>query len=227
MRTLRLRACMAAASLALLPGTLWAQGQAPLRHLELSGGIGFLTGSTLGQQDAELRTSTPGTPYRLFTATSRMSAVPVLDLRAGLALTSRFGIEAHAAYGHPEVRTAVSSDAENAPDLTAVERLDQYLIDGGIVIGLDEWQIAGLHPFATVGGGYLRQLHEGLVVIDTGRLFYVGGGVKRGLVVRPRGWWRAIGVRGDARLNLLSGGIEVDDRVRRHAVVSGSVFVVF
>ena len=217
----------AIAGFALLPSLAGAQAALPLHHLQLSGGFGAATGAALGQQDANLRTATPGTPYRLFTTTSRMSAAPMFDLRAGVALTKRFGLDAHASYGHPDVRTSVSSDAEGAPDVTAVERLDEYLFDGGVVFRFDEWTFAGLSPFATVGGGYLRQLHEDLVAIEDGGLFFAGGGVTRAFVVRPRGWWRSVGVRGDARLNVLSGGITIDDRRRRRLAVSGSLYVVF
>jgi hypothetical protein len=222
-----LRVCAAIAALALVPSSAGAQTAPPLRHLELSGGFGIVTGAALGQQDANLRTATPDTPFRLFTTTSRMSGAPILDLRAGTALTRRYGVEAHASYGHPEVRTSISSDAEGAPDLTAVERLDEYVIDGGVVFRFEEWTFAGLTPFATVGGGYLRQLHEDLVAIEEGSVFFVGGGVKRAFVTRPRGWWHALGARADARLNILSGGITIDDRTRRHLAVSGSLFVVF
>ncbi len=214
------------AGLALLPSLAGAQAAPPLHHLQLSGGFGAAAGAALGQQDANLRTTT-ATPYRLFTTTSRMSAAPMLDLRAGVALTKRFGLEAHASYGHPEVRTSVSSDAEGAPDVTAVERLDEYLFDGGVVVRFDEWTFAGVSPFATVGGGYLRQLHEDLVAIEDGGLFFAGGGITRAFVERPRGWWRSVGVRGDARLNVLSGGITIDDRRRRRLAVSGSLYVVF
>ena len=219
--------CAAIAGLALLPSSGGAQTAPPLRHLEVSGGYGAATGAALGQQDANLRTATAGTPFRLFTTTSRMSAAPMLDLRAGIALTRRYGVEGHASYGHPEVRTSISSDAEGAPDVTAVERLDEYLIDAGVVVRFDEWTFAGVSPFATVGGGYLRQLHEDLIAIEEGGVFFVGGGVKRAFVVRPHGWWRALGVRGDARLNVLSGGITIDDRTRRHVAVSVSLYIVF
>ena len=217
----------AIAGLALLPSRASAQAVPPLRHLQLSGGFGAATGAALGQQDANLRTATPGTPYRLFTTTSRMSAAPMVDLRAGVALTKRYGLEAHASYGHPEVRTSISSDAEGAPDVTAVERLDEYLFDGGVVVRFDEWTFAGVSPFATAGGGYLRQLHEDLVTIEDGGVFFAGGGVTRALVVRPRGWWHSLGVRADARLNVVSGGITIDDRRRRHVAVSGSLYIVF
>lgn len=210
-----------------MPALAAAQSPPVLRHLELAGGVGVLGGAALGAQNADLRTNTAGQPYRLFATTTRMSAAPVLDLRAGVMLTTRYGAEAHAAFGHPDVRTALSSDAEGAPSITAVERLDQYLIDGGVVIGLDELRVAGLRPFAVAGAGYVRQLHEGLTAIEDGRVFYAGGGVRRELVRRPRGFWHALGARADVRLNMLSGGIKIDDRTRRHVSASGSLFVVF
>ena len=45
----------------------------------------------------------------------------------------------------------------------------------------------GLRPFVTAGGGYLRQLHEGLTVIEEGRVFYVGGGARYWIFARARG----------------------------------------
>src|SRR5262245_11585327 len=150
--------------LVVVPGPAAAQNPSLLHRIELAGGVGVLTGAALGSQPADLRTATTGQPYRLFSSSTRMSAAPILDLRLGVPLGGRYAVEAHTAFGHPEIRTAVSSDAEHAPDLTAVERLDQYVIDGGLVVGLDRWSAAGLHPFVTVGGGYLRQLHEGLAV---------------------------------------------------------------
>ena len=85
----------------------------------------------------------------------------------------------------------------------------------------------GLRPFVTAGGGYLRQLHEGLTVIEEGQVFYVGGGARYWIFARARGVPRAGGLRADVRLNVLTGGIVVDDRSRRHPSVSGSFFLLF
>jgi hypothetical protein len=221
------RVAIVAVLLVMVPALAAAQSASLLHRIEVAGGIGVLTGAALGAQEADLRTATAGQPYRLFSSRTRMSAAPILDLRLGVPLGGRYAVEVHTAYGHPEVRTAASSDAEHAPDLTAVERLDQYVIDGGLIVGLDRWRVAGLNPFVTVGGGYLRQLHEGLVVIEDGRVFFAGGGVKHTIHTRPRGFIRGIGARADARLNWLSGGIHIDDNLRRHLSVSGSLFVIF
>ncbi len=111
--------------------------------------------------------------------------------------------------------------------MDAVERLDQYLIDGGVVIRLNEFRMEGWVPFVTAGAGYLRQLHEGLTLSEHGHLFYVGGGVRRVLLLRPKGFFRGLGARGDVRLNILSGGVTVEDKRRNHFSASASVFVVF
>jgi hypothetical protein len=204
-----------------------AQTDPPLHRLQLAAGVGFLGGAALGEADANLRSSRSSDPYRVFATSSRLGSATVLELRAAVDLTRRFGLEAHALYGHPELQTSVTGDVENAPSVTAVERLDNYLIDGGIVITLDELRIKDWQPFAAAGGGYLRQLHEGLTVTEEGGLFYVGAGARRLLMSRASGFVRGLGARGDVRLNVLSGGITIDDKTRRHLAASGSVFVIF
>lgn len=214
--------------LILMPAGGWAQtNQPPLRRFELAVGIGFLGGAALGDADANLQSSTSTDPYRLFSTSTRQLDATALDLRAGFDLSRRIGFEAHVMFGHPEVRTTVEGDVEGAPTIDVVERVDQYLIDGGIVFRLSELPVKGVHPFVTAGAGYLRQLHEGLTVIEDGQLFYAGGGARYWIFTRPRGVPRGGGIRGDVRLNVLTGGIVVDDRNRRHVSISGSFFLLF
>jgi hypothetical protein len=210
-----------------VPVSARAQTEPPLHRLQLAAGIGFSSGASLGSADANLRTTTSSDPYRVFATSSRLAGAPQLDLRAAVGLTRRFGLEAHALYGHPELRTDVTGDVEDAPQVVAVDRLDHYLIDGGVVITLHEFPVKGWQPFAAAGGGYLRQLHEGLTFTEEGRVFYVGGGARRTFMTRASGLLRAVGSRGDVRLDVLSGGIAVEGTSRRHISVSASVFVVF
>lgn len=205
-----------------------AQQEVPLHRFQLAAGIGFLGGASLGDAEATLRSSTSSDPYRLFaTSTELGSAAPVLDLRAAVDFTPRFGVEAHALFGRPKLRTDVSGDVEGAPPVTAVERLDHYLIDGGIIITLDELRVRDWQPFAAAGAGYMRQLHQGLTLTESGHLFYVGGGARHSVFERPSGFVRGLGVRADVRLNILSGGVSVDDTSRNHLSASASFFVVF
>jgi hypothetical protein len=221
------RASFITVLLALSASSVAAQTDPPLHRLQLAAGIGFVSGASLGDADADLRSSTSSDPYRVFATSSRLAGATILDLRAGLDLTTRFGVEAHALYGHPELRTNVTGDVEDAPSVTATERLDHYVIDGGIVVKFDEFRVGGWQPFAVGGAGYLRQLHEGLTVTEEGLVFYVGGGARRTLFTRPSGLLRALGARVDVRLNVLSDGITIEDTSRTHLSTSVSLFVSF
>lgn len=223
-----MRVVVFAVLVAVAPMTARAQtANPPLHRFEVAGGIGFLGGATLGDANANLRSGTSNDPYRLFTTSSEQMGAKAFDLRAGFDLTPRFGVEARVLFGHPELRTEISSDAESAPSITAVERLDHYLIDGGIIVRFGAFRVKGIQPFVTAGGGYLRQLHEGLTLIETGRLFYAGGGARYMMFARNRGIPRAGGLRGDVRVNVLTGGIEFEDRSRLQPSASGSFFLMF
>jgi hypothetical protein len=83
-----------------------------------------------------------------------------------------------------------------------------------------------LVPFVDGGAGYLRQLHEDRVLIETGRTFYAGAGVKwRSSAARPRGLGQRLVVRADARLVSRTGGVDVDDERRNYITVSGGIGV--
>ena len=221
-----LRASLIAALVLLAASTARAQTDPPLHRLQLGAGVGFFSGATLGDADANLRTNSTD-PYRLFATSTEQAGTIGLHLHAAIDLTRRFGLEAHTLFARPDVRTSVTDDVENAPSVDAVERLDQYLIDGGVVIRLHEFRMEGWVPFATAGAGYLRQLHEGLTLSEHGHLFYFGGGVRRVLMQRPKGLLRGLGARGDVRLDILSGGITVEDKRRNQFSASASIFVVF
>jgi len=220
------RASLAAVFVLLAASAARAQTDPPLHHLQLGAGVGYFGGAALGDADANLRMSTADS-FRLFSTSTRQSGTIGLDLHAAFDLTRRFGVEAHTLFARPDLHTSVTNDAENAPAVDAVERLDQYLIDGGVVVRLHELRMEEWVPFATAGAGYLRQLHEGLTLSEHGHLFYFGGGVRRVLILRPKGFVRGLGARGDARLDILSDGITVEDKTRNHFSVRGSLFVVF
>jgi hypothetical protein len=122
----------------------------------------------------------------------------------------------------------VSGDIEGAPDLTAVERLDQYFFEGSLLVMFDGLGLGSRTvPFAAAGAGYLRRLHEGLTVVEDGQVYHVGGGIRHWLMTRARGAVRAVGLRADARLYLLADSAASDVSTRSHAAISGSVFVTF
>lgn len=217
----------------LLAGALPAFSQVaelrPVGRIEVEAGGGMLGGAGLGSAAANLRANDPARrPFRLFSTESRIESARTLHVRAGFAFSRRIGIEGGFSLSHPEIRTSVSEDFEGAPPVTVVERLDQYGIDGGVLIMLSELGMGRRTvPFVAAGGGYLRQLHEGQALVEQGQVYHAGGGVKHWLLVRQGGFISAAGVRADARLYLMAGGISFDGRLRPQGAISGSIFVAF
>jgi hypothetical protein len=205
------------------------QSDRPLRRVEAAAGAGLLSGSALGSADANLRANeTTLSAFRLFGTDSRFAGGPLFEVRGGYALNRRFAAEGVFVDSQPELRTSLSRDIEGAPSQTVVEGIDQYFFEGSFVVMLDELRLGRRTvPFAAGGIGYLRQLHEGLTVIEEGHLYHLGGGLKHWLAVRNRGRIRAAGVRADARLYLLSHGIAFKDRPRPLGAISGSFFIGF
>lgn len=201
----------------------------PVRRVEVDVGGGLLGGAALGAADANLlANSATRQPFRVFVAESRFGIARPLHARAGFAFNRRFAVEGGLVLSHPEMRTSVSGDVESAPSLAVVQRVDQYFFEASVVVMLDQWRVGSRTvPFAVAGGGYLRQLHEGLTVIEQGHVYHAGGGVKHWLFARDRGRLRAAGLRADARLYLLANGISFDAGPRPHTAISGGVFVAF
>lgn len=188
-------------------------------RLEASVGAGWLGGAEFGEQPANLRTVS-GNPYRLFDSDTHLAGTAFFEARVGFALTKRFTVEGRAAIAKPELQTTVSSDAEASGSFTAVESIDQYIFDGGVLVHLDELETFGLKPFAIGGFGYVRQLHQDQQLVETGHLFYIGGGVTRGLFSRPQGFIRSGSIRADLRLNVMSLELEEDSRSQGSASAS-------
>jgi len=211
---------------------LWSPVEAqdrPRPRIEVEFGGGVLGGAALGSNDANLRANNPTRQsFRLFSTDTDIGRAPAFHARVARALGRRFGAEGGIVIGHPEVRTSLTADAEGSPPLTVVERIDQYFFEASVVVMFEEWRVgAGTVPFAVAGGGYLRQLHEGLTVIEHGGLYHAGGGVKHWFVARGTGVIRAAGVRADGRIYVLTRGLSFDAGPRPHAAISGGVFVGF
>jgi hypothetical protein len=203
----------------------------PAHRLEATVGAAWLGGASLGESTAELRANRTGTPapFTLFDTESRFGSGVGFDLRAGYGLTRSFTVEFGLLYSRPEVQTRVTGDVENAPELSVVEPVEQYFIDGSLVMMLDGLAIGSRTvPFVSGGAGYLRQLHEGQTLVESGPVYHVGAGVKPWFARRDSGFVRGAGIRVDGRLYLLVNGIELEGSgARPHGSISGSVFLTF
>jgi hypothetical protein len=201
----------------------------PIRTIDVDAGGGLLGGAGLGSRDAELlANAATRTPFRLFTTSSRFDSSPAWHVRGGYTFSRRFAVEGGVVVSHPELTTSISEDVEGAAPLTVAERVDQYFFEGSLIVMIEELGMgARTVPFAAVGAGYLRQLHEGLTVIEHGQVYHAGGGIKHWLMTRDQGFIKAFGVRADARFYLLASGISFSDRPRAHGAFSGGLFMSF
>ncbi|HKB12756.1 MAG TPA: hypothetical protein VKD69_18965 [Vicinamibacterales bacterium] len=189
-------------------------------RLELSAGAAWLGHESFGSVDATETTNSGGT-FKLFTASSELAAAAGFDARVGVRVAGTLVIEADASFGKPELRATIANDVEGAPGVTAAERVKQYTIGGGAT-----WYVpttSRLVPFAAGGAGYLRQLHERGILVETGRYYEIGGGVVYLLNAGRSGALKATGVRVDVRANIFQDGVSLDGGTHVAPAIVGSL----
>ena len=212
LRIVRMLACVAAVSAAAVPDV---QGQGTgsflgAHRLELDAGALWLGGVDFGTADATLTANQSARAgYTLFKTSSELAPTLGTEARLGFHVTRVFSVEAAFGYARPSLETRVSADVENAPATTATERLSQFSVDVSGVAHIWTLQLKSAVPFVVAGAGYLRELHAGNVIAESGHTYHVGGGMKLPFVVR-RGFVRALGLRLDARAIFRSGGADLD-----------------
>ena len=194
--------------------------------MELSVGAGFLGGSSLGTADADLR-GRSNQPFQLFETSSRIRGSVPLEVRLGFLLGPRYVFEIRGAWSRPELETSVTGDAEAAPPVTVVERVDQYSLDLGVLVNLRRARSGSVVPFISGGAGYVGAVHEGLTLLESGIGFRGGGGLKYPLVMQRRGRIKGAGIRADAALIVMTSGLAAENGGTRQVTASGSLYLSF
>jgi len=197
---------------------------ADLGRIELSVGASWLGAQKYGSADATETTAAGGTTT-LFKTSTELGSSPAFDARVGVRVAHTLVVEADTSYTRPQLRVTTAADVEGAAGVTAVEQIQQFSVGGGAT-----WYVptaSRLVPFVTGGGGYLRQLHAGALLVDTGSYYEAGGGVVYVLAAHARGWLKITGLRFDARAMIFSGGVAIDGGRHAAPAVAGSFFVRF
>lgn len=229
-RVRALAALVVWAALAVEPAA--AQGGDPgfrPRHLTLSGGLLVAGGYPVGDRNAELRRNALGVPppFTLFRADSRFERVEGVEARIAVAVTRAIAVEVGGSYATPTLAVSISADAESPDTVRVTDRVSQYTVDVGAVVLVPRVHLGSrLRPYATAGAGYLRQLHEGRLLLETGRLYHAGGGVQAWL----RGGaatGRSLGIRAEGRYVRRTGGVDFEDRSRGYPTFSVLAFAGF
>lgn len=168
-------------------------------------------------------TGTDGGPFPLFKSQSRIASS--FGLEGGLAFrASRWlQIGVVGSYGRPELITRVTSDTEGAAAADISEETLRFTVQGVVVAHLTRWRLGSrTTPFLTVGGGYLRELHEGRTLVKTGGSYFAGVGL-RYMLKRTT----PIGIKADVRVVADTGGLALDGRTHAAPALGASIFLGF
>jgi hypothetical protein len=195
-------------------------------RIDLSIGTGFISGSGLGNANADLR-GRSGAPLQLFATSSRLGASLPMEVRLGYRISPRYTLEMRGAWSRPEIQTSISGDVEGAAALTVAEQVDLYSLDLGILVMFNRPRPRAMTPFISAGAGYAGAVHEGLTLLENGFTYRGGGGIKYPLALRNRARIKAVGVRADGTFIFMSGGLASGFGTTYQVAGSGSLYLTF
>ena len=141
-------------------------------------------------------------------------------------IASAVAVEVSGRYSTPALTVTVSQDGEHDGNAILLETLAHYAVDVSGVYQLPINLGRRASPYVIGGGGYLRQLHEGRLLVETGHTVHAGGGVRfwlRGGSAASR----ALGLRAEARYVRRSGGVDFADQTRAYPSFSLLAFAGF
>jgi hypothetical protein len=200
--------------------------EAPRRGMfEASGGGMFASGFPLGDLTAELSRGTAEDGFDLFTSEVQVTGFPGAFARLGYYLSDAVSVEGGMRYARPRLTVRLSGDAESAPSQTAEETLSHYVFEGSLV-----WHLRHLSfdsgraiPYLAGGAGYLRELHEGNQLVETGQEYHALAGMKFWLGSGPR----RFGLRIEGGMSARKKGIDHTDSLRAVPIGFGGVSYLF
>ena len=225
-RTVVLAACFVAGA----APELFAQGASVRRpprgpaRIELTAGGMWSPGFETGSRTAGLTRGGRADLFELFTSDGEVNGFPGLHARIGFRLARAVSIEGGVRVAKPKLSYRLAGDAESAADETATETLSHYVFDGSLSYHVLRAAFAGGRgvPFVSGGGGYVRELHEGNQLVETGREYHGTAGVNYWLGTGRR---RA-GLRVEAGVSVRDGGFDPREGTRALPIVlAGATFL--
>jgi hypothetical protein len=201
----------------------WAADTPRRGSIEVGGGVSWSGGFDVDSLPAHL-TANAGNqapPVVWFNTETRVGGVSGVQGRLALFLSSSIAFEARVTYSRPRVSVRILDDFEDVADLTVEQTMDRYAFDGSLVVHR-RGGAGRMTPFFMVGAGYLRELHEGAELVETGTTYHAGGGVKYWLTAR-----RKLSLRLEGLVTIRDGGYGGDDRRRAHPSAGATLGYVF
>lgn len=208
-----------------LPVQAEAQGAAaPRKPMDLSLGVVFIAPASLGSVEANLLDGS-GNPFLLFRADNDTGPGLGFEATIGSPVGKRFDIEFTGAWTRFDVRSTVSDDFEDVPDVTLEDTLTRFSVEGAVLWRFAEGARAGW--FLRGGAGWMRELSSDSALAEDGVVANAGIGVKYWMRTNAAGEGR-LGLRAEFRVLARTGGIEIDERsVSVWPAASGALVVRF
>lgn len=180
---------------------------------------GTFTGSaSAGNTEAKLIDPSGG-ELVLFRTTNRIKSGLGAEGLISRRLGERLGLELAVGWSSSEFESTISSDFENASDVTVSQKAHQFTGELGVTYRVVER--GGFDIFLRAGGGGFREITSDNALVDNGWRASVGGGTLIRLRQSPSGFLGRLGLRTDLRIQVRGGGIAFGDSARR---LSPSVF---
>jgi len=205
---------------------VFAQPAVPGR-VEVSVGGRWSGSASVGSRDATLTQPDDGT-FPFFSTASKEGQAVAVEGRLGARLRGALQLEAAVSYGHFDLSSSITADAEDIPDVTVSETITQLTVEVGVAEYLPALAVGQrIVPFVSLGGGLARQLHDGRRLAETAGFGYFGGGMALLTFTRPGVRLKAVGVRVEARARLRKGGVALDDDVHLSPEAGASIILRF
>jgi hypothetical protein len=193
---------------------------------EIGGGIVWTGGFTGPTSTAELTRNGELTGgYDLFSAAGEVNSRAGVSAKVGIFVSRTIVVEGGFRFLKPTVSYRLSGDAEQAPDTSAEESLSRYVFTGSLVLHLRRMSPGvSMVPFIAGGAGYIRDLHDGNELMETGTEFHGLVGLK---------YWfnstapRRFGIRGEAGVSMTDGGFDFSDKSRLVPIAAASLIYLF
>ena len=225
-RPVLLAVCFAMCTASVSYGQIYLRRESPRRgSAEVGGGGMWSPGFDLPSLNAQLSRAAQTDGFALFSTDGKISGFPGAHVRVGVYLTNSVSVEGGLRYSQPRLSYDLSLDAESAEDEAAAETASHYVFDGSLLFHLTGASFAGRRgvPFVSIGGGYVRELHEGNELVVTGNEVHATAGVK---------YWfgsgsRRFGVRGEVGLSSRQKGLDDGEARRLLPLALGGVTFLF
>jgi hypothetical protein len=166
-----------------------------------------------------------GQTRTLFKSSSEMEASPGVEAGVRLAVARRLQFESSLTFSRTRLATHITADAE-AGDVTITEPITHYAVRAGLSHRVADWLSGAVSPFIAGGIGYLRQLHDGNVLVEGGPIYYVGGGLDFRFDRAGRGS-KFSGIRVDAGETFFTKGLTLDSTTRAAPAIGAAVIMRF